>query len=63
MSVQPGSIWIDSHWTDAPKDEWIAVTGNGIIAQNSGIEALYAELAAQPISLKEVTIAYLPGGN
>jgi hypothetical protein len=62
MAVNPGSIWIDRHWSDVPKDEWIAVTDNGIIAQNQGILALYAELASLVTSLESVTIAYLPGG-
>jgi hypothetical protein len=62
MSVNPGSIWTDRHWTDVPKDEWIAVTANGIIAQNHGILALYAELARLATPLETVTIAYLPGG-
>ncbi|SEO36718.1 hypothetical protein [Mucilaginibacter sp. OK283] len=50
--MDPAQIWLYSHWSenDLPNNQWIAVSANGIIAQNESLDIVISEVQnlAQP---------------
>jgi hypothetical protein len=62
MAVHPGSIWLDQHWSQLPRDYWVAATQAGIVAEDKDLARVYSTLQRKNIALDEVTIAYIPDG-
>lgn len=62
MAVHAGSIWIDNHLQNIPRDLWVAVDAQHLVAESQRYEDLINFLLRQRIPLNSVTIAYLPLG-
>lgn len=62
MAVHPGSIWLDSHWPQLPKDFWVAANYAGLVAEDRDLARVYAALQRLNIKLADVTIAFIPDG-
>ncbi|WP_306393608.1 hypothetical protein [Telluria beijingensis] len=62
MSVHAGSIWIDNHLQNVPRDLWVAVDAQRLVGESQRYDDLVAYLVRQQIPLSSITIAYLPTG-
>lgn len=54
----PGSLWMQQNWEKLPEEMWIAVNGDGIVAQHITSEGLYAALSALHVDLSTVVLHY-----
>lgn len=62
MAVHPGSIWLEQHWLQLPKNFWVAAADGGIVAEDRDLSNVYDALKRLKIKFKDVTIAYVPDG-
>lgn len=62
MSRHAGSIWIDNHFGNIPRDLWIAADATRMVAEDIRYDRLIAFLIAQNIPLRDLTIGFFPSG-
>jgi hypothetical protein len=54
----PGSVWIDQNRFRLPNNEWVAANEAGMVAHNSSMDGLMAELDRKHVDPSDVTIAF-----
>lgn len=61
MSVHPGSIWLENHWSPRylPEGHWVAANQNGLVEHSPILSLLYKAINNTGISFEDVTIAYV----
>lgn len=55
----PGSMWIDTHLSGLPNNEWVASNGTGLVAHDTSMDGLIAKIKDKKIDLAEVAIAFI----
>jgi hypothetical protein len=60
MAYNSGSEWLNQHWSPdyLPNNEWVAATGDGIIAHNESLDSVIYQVKDK-LPVEDVTFAYI----
>jgi len=60
MADLPGSDWLRANWNEEalPNNSWVAVTENGVVAENESLEPVIA-VVRDHYDWNEVSFAYI----
>jgi hypothetical protein len=58
-----GSVWLATHWSDLPRDHWVAAKPSGEIARDRSFDGLLNILRDKNIDPENVAIAFVPNDD